>query len=250
MIPRKNNLHLSLGCLTAFLFVFAACTKDELTLPTRVSFEFVINEHQSSEETQGNKSTNQSQWFQPGSFKVDQGLLVVEAIEFDGRRQQGKEVFFRSDFSEPLLANLGGPSESKQVNFDIPQGEYNRIDMYFFLGTDDLMPLVLEGTFTRPGSHGEFPIKFEYRFREEIQVRARARHGQQNIVLQKDTPANAEVIMDAEFLFRFINFGLLMNAETTTIGGQETILINENINSNIFNILANRIPNSMAVVFD
>ncbi len=250
MNPRKKNSMVSLFWLFGFVFVFFACAKDELTLPAKVNFEFVINEHHADDEGTEGKSTDQYQGGQPGSFTVDQGLMVIEAIEFNAKREQGKDVFFRSDFSEPLLANLGGPSESKQVNFDIPQGEYNRIDMYFFLGTDELMPLVLEGTFTRPASQGEFPIKFEYRFREEIQVRARARHGQQNIVLQKDIPANAEVIMDAEFLFRFINFGLLMNAETTTIGGQETILINENINSNIFNILANRIPNSMAVVFD
>jgi hypothetical protein len=153
-----------------------------------------------------------------------------------------------SNFSEKIVSQLDTQSANIKVEFDIPQGEYNRVDITLHLGEGNNTPLRLEGQFTY-GQSNTIPIHFEYAYTDKITIRAKPKNGT-NIILSKDNVSNAKVIVDAEFLFRFLNPGVIANATRVNQGGQETILINHLNNVEIFNQVANRFNNAITVIFE
>ncbi len=236
----------NLAIILSFLLFLTSCAKDELTLPAEVNFVFGMICHQSCETDQP-KSTSQINM--NDNFSIDQGKIVIDAIEFDGRREKGKDVYFISNFASAIIADLENHTTSNSVRFDIPQGEYNKIDITFHLGNTQELPIVLQGTLNI-GANTQIPIRFEFMYNEQFQIRAKGRQFGQNIILRKDKPSTATALLDAEFLFRFINIGMIINADLINLNGVDVLLINNQHNVSIFNQLANRLHNSLTITFD
>jgi hypothetical protein len=234
-----------------FVGLFSSCSKDELTLPSKVYFHFGMSPHSDSENEEGFKN-GYGAVGQPGpiSFTIDKGTLVVAAIEFDGKREQGQDVYFISDFPVPVVAKLHEEGTQANVDFDIPQGIYKRIDIAMHLGNGPgEMPLKLEGLFNRPGI-GPVTIRFEYEFDDIITIRSTGSGASQEVTLRKDQPSTAMIRLDAGSLFRLVNPSVLMNADIIMENGQNILQISNNHNRNIFNQIAARINNAFTVVFE
>ncbi|MDX9770203.1 MAG: hypothetical protein RBT19_07560 [Tenuifilaceae bacterium] len=234
-----------LAVFVAVATIFFGSCKDELTLPATVHFEFGMVTFQNEDPAQGGQKNNVPS---PNRYAIDSGVLRVDAIEFDGRRSHGKDVYFISNFSEAIVSQLESQSSNIKVDFDIPQGEYNRVDITLHLvnGTD--IPFRLEGAFSY-GQSNVIPIHFEYAYTEEITIRAKPKVGT-SIILSKEKVSNARVIVDTEFLFRFLNPGVIANANRVVQGGEEIILINQLNNVDVFNQVANRFSKSISVEFE
>ena len=220
--------------------VLASCVKDELTLPAEVEFKFgmlpyVIND--------SNQETSSERY-----YSIDKGTLVIDAIEFDGKRRDGKDVYFVSNFSSQLIANLKEEKTNFDVRFDIPQGVYDRIDITLYLSNSIKSPLVLEGRM-QAAEPTQTPVRFEYNFSEQLEIRTIAR-SDQTIVLRKDKLSVAKVTVDTQLLFRLINYLTLNNAEVSKVDQTNTLLINDQNNTTIFNQLANRMNNVFTVTFE
>lgn len=235
MIKMKNLLKI---CVAVIVLGLASCERDELTLPAEVIFEFSMEPYQTDVAV---KSMN--------GFNVNEGTIEIKSLEFDGRRSQGEDYYFTKHFDQPLHAELHTGLKNQEVAFDIPQGVYDRIDLNLSLGTEDNNAIRLQGTFQQ-GPFDEIPVVFEYSFTEDVRVRARNNEGNEQIVLKKDTPATATVVLDVPFLFQLVNIGMFQFAEITPIDDQDVILINIGKNTDIFNLLATRLEKSMRVNFE
>ncbi|MFO7852464.1 MAG: hypothetical protein ACQERS_04270 [Bacteroidota bacterium] len=218
--------------------VISACEKDELKLPAEVKLEFDMNFFN----LEGNTKAGQK-------FTVDEAYLILSSLEFDGKREQGEDYFFTSPFDEPVRAEMHTGLTNQNISFDVPQGIYNVIELNLALGDGEGPALQLRGRF-QLGPFVDVPVLFEYAFSEEIRVRAMNKEGNRQVILKKDTPATATVILDAPFMFQLINMGILKNAEHFVIEGEETIVINNEKNIDIFNILATRLDKSLQVIFE
>jgi len=237
--------------ITAMLLLVTSCSKDELTLPSKVYFHFGMTPHSDIENDEVFKNGYESTG-QPGpiSFSIEEGTLVIAAIEFDGKRVQGQDVYFMSDFPAPVVAKLHEEGTQATVDFDIPQGIYKRIDVSLHLGNgQDAIPLVMEGTFNRPG-RGPVSIRFEFRFDDIITIRSTGGAANQEITLRKDQPSTAMVQLNTGSLFALINPGVFMNADISVENGQNILRISNNHNRNIFNQIAARMNNAFTVVFE
>ena len=217
--------------------------KDELTLPAEVDFKFgmVPFTNDDAEAKSAGKSPSVG-------YAIDHGEFVVEAIEFDGRRDQGKDVYFISNLSQKIVAELDKETTNIAVKFDVPQGSYNRIDIILHLGRNSDAPLVLIGNLNQ-GQAASVPIRFEFGFADEISIRAKAKSGT-SIVISRDKVTSAMVVVDTEFLFRFINPRVIALADMVDVDGVQTLLINHQRNVSIFNQVASRFHNSISVVFE
>jgi len=239
----KKNKHIRMKQVYLFFLIVAfslsSCQKDELALPSEVFFEFGMQPLEG-----GDDKVLQSS--QP-SLTINSGMLIVDAIEFDGRRNQGDDVYFISNFSEKLVARLNNQETNFNVTFDIPQGIYHRVDVIFHIESDQT-PIVLEGELTF-GLQNRIPVRFEYKFSDQITVKAKAKQGHE-VVLRKDKLNIARAQLNAQLLFRFINPSVITNGNFVNFNGEETLLINEHNNIDIFNQLASRIGNSFEVVFE
>jgi len=217
--------------------IFSSCEKEEYTEPVSVGFEFSMDTLQMNE---GAKA---------GSFTIDKGTLVLQALEFDGRRDQGDDYYFTSGFSTPLKAELHTKIANQKVEYDIPQGIYNRIELNLSLGVESENALCFEGRFQR-GPMDEIPVIFEYAIQEQLRVAAKNNQGIDQIVISKDNPLKAKIIVNVPSLFQFVNMSMIRNAETTQQNGGQIIKINNIQNTDIFNLLAARLDNAIYVVFE
>lgn len=232
--------------------LLSSCGKDPLTLPARVTFdfEFIAHEEESSlKNTSEEYSDNVPPNVAAGKLEVNKGKLAIESIEFDGRREEGRDIFFISDLPGPLVVDLETGTGNQELSFDIPQGVYNLIDIYFNMGGDNQIPLILEGKIKR-GAAYEMPVRFEFNIQEQLRVRAESKNQSSKIVLRKDTTSNAKIVVDAESIFKFVNPSVLRNASVSVIDGKELILVNNNNNNGIFNSLASRVEKSVKVIFN
>jgi hypothetical protein len=247
-MKRFRNLYFF---ITVTLVLVTSCSKDELTLPSKVYFHFGMTPYSDSEDEEGFKNGNESTG-QPGpiSFSIQEGTLVIAAIEFDGKRAQGQDVYFISDFPAPLVTKLHEGGTQATVDFDIPQGIYKRIDISLHLGNGaDAAPLKLEGVFNRPGI-GPVKLIFEYAFDDIITIRSTGSGVNHQITLRKDQPSNAMVQLDTGSLFALVNPGVFMNADISVENGQNILRISNNHNRNIFNQIAARMNNAFTIVFE
>ena len=214
--------------LTIFsiMLMLPACIKDELTLPAKVFFEFELIP---SFDTP------------PGGMIINKGSIIIESIEFDGRRDQGKDVYFTSDLSGPVFIDLENGQSDRELSFDIPQGVYNRVKIILNLAEkmegSKGIPFVLEGKISEGpmNNMNKIPLRFEYNFHERIEIEARSGNNANKIVLRKDTPATARIVVDAGLLFQFVNLPTLNNFTISQFNNQETIIISPESNSEIFN---------------
>ncbi|NOQ25464.1 MAG: hypothetical protein GQ564_08895 [Bacteroidales bacterium] len=223
---------------SSFIIFALSCEKDDLTLPVQVDFEFTMDSFHS----EGAKKANTF-------FEIDKGILNIQQIEFDGRRDQGEDYYFTSGFDFLVQAQLHNKIMSQNISYDIPQGVYNRINLNLSIGDGSEDALCLEGRFQK-GSMQEVQIIFKYSFQEQIEIKAKNSIGNDQIVLSKDTQMKANIIFNVPNLFQLVNMNMIQNAEITIKDEKEVIEINKEKNIDIFNLLATRLDNSMRVVFD
>ncbi|MEA2105949.1 MAG: hypothetical protein U9P82_04430 [Bacteroidota bacterium] len=231
----KNLLFISIFVCFVLL---SSCEKDELTLPAEVNLAFSMEPYPAETGLKAGEG-----------FEVNQGTIIIQSLEFDGRRDQGEDYFFTKHFENALQAELHNGTVNQQVSFDIPQGIYNRIEMIFSLGHEGENAICLQGRFQR-GPLDEIPIVFEYSFTENVRIKAKNKEGNEQIVLKKNNPSTATVLVDVPFMFQLVNPGMIQLAETTMVNSEETILINTKKNTDIFNLLATRLEKSMRVIFE
>ncbi|MFO8001057.1 MAG: hypothetical protein R6U46_07430 [Marinilabilia sp.] len=253
------------------IFAIQGCQKDELTKPAKVDFLFQMNpfetewaDNTGEEETDDEngeqavtrtKSATAENPFRngntPRSMAINQARLVITAIEIDGKREQGKDVFLASDFDPPLEISLEGTNLNEQdVSFDLPQGVYNKLEILFRLGQEDHPSMAFSGP-VNSNAPGKVNFKFEYHPREKIKTRAvKQNQTSESIAIDKSKKTSARIVVDAEYLFRNITPNQLAESQVTNQAGGQSILVSNKNNTNIFGALNNRLEKSIAVVFE
>jgi len=216
-----------------------SCEKDELKLPSELNIEFDMNAFSLDEEASKG----------PQLLIIDEGSLIINTMEFDGKREQGDDYFFSSSFEIPVEAEMHTGKSNQNISFDIPQGIYNSIEMNIKIGDKEKTALRLKGRLSK-GPFEDIPVVFEYSFSEEIRVRAEDKQGNRQIILRKDRPSTARIIMDAPRLCRLLNMRMIMMANQAVVNGEQILLINNTQNTEIFNIMATRLDQSLRVIFE
>ena len=249
----------------ALLFAFAGCEKitdpDPDKLPAKLKFDFSMTSFELSgdkdlQNGQTEMVTVQDETAQnpgagrPGRFVLDSGTMVIENIEFEGRRTQGMEhIYFMTDFSSAYEIDLSDPAVQPDISFDIPQGNYYLIEITLHLGTDDLSSLVMQGNYTHP-AHGEIPVIYDYSPGEQIRIRAKTRGTVANFALAREEDSQGSFELDTGSLMRLVNYGMIANAMVFDANGDEFLLINENINPGLFNNISARLPHAFTLFIE
>ncbi|PLX23701.1 MAG: hypothetical protein C0597_00685 [Marinilabiliales bacterium] len=222
----------------SMVIILSSCEKDDITQPVEVEFEFSME----SFHMEGDSKA-------ASGFDVDEGTIIISEIQFDGRRNQGEDYYFTSDFNSPLMAQMHNRVMNQNVSYDVPQGIYDRIDIHLSLGDSAQFALQLQGRFQR-GPLDEVLVDFQYAFKEQINIRARNNQGNEQVVFTQDSGLKAKVIFDVPHLFQFISMKMIQNAEITKNGNASVLEINNEKNTDIFNLMVTRLDNSMRVVFE
>ncbi len=246
LIMSKKSLFLT---IFSIMLILQACVKDELTMPAKVFLDFELIPYQ-----EGNSLKSGPPFETPvAGMIIDQGNITIESIIFDGKRDEGKDVYFVSNFASPVLVNLENGHVDSDLSFDIPQGVYNRIELSLTLGGNNEIPLLLKGRMKKGPLDNKMPLRFEYIFNEQIKIVAEPAGKANKIVLRRDNPANAKIVVDAGVLFQFIGFPELNDVNTSEFNDEEMVIISAESNIDLFRsmVMQSRgLEKAFRVIFD
>lgn len=216
------------------LMLFPSCEKeDPLKLPVDLAFSIKMNK---------NLKVNNTMVFTKGE-------IILADFEFEGEREIGEDVYFSKEFSSGLSIDLTNDEKIQELTFEIPQGIYKRIYIAFNTFDDfDQNCIVIEAYYTNT-QDVQIPIRFEFLSSEYFSVVAEDYSGDSQIVLNTDTPAYASIRLDPVYWFMNISNTMLDDSETVTINGKATILINEDINTRLYELIVARLDESTECVF-
>jgi len=148
-----------------------------------------------------------------------------------------------------LSINFDETQSIPELNFMIPQGEYDRIDIRMRTYDDDnTISILVEGTYTYSGG-GAIPFRFEFEDSEQFKIRAE-NNGSGNIVLDKDVSSLAKIVLDPKHWFEPVPISLFENADITNVNGTNTIVINKDENDDIYDLVVDRIDETPIIVFN
>jgi hypothetical protein len=239
------------------------CKKDELTLPASAKFVFEMTpfeiedeeiDDENEDETDDNDDNKNALVSIPSNnnppfdnkhdfnyLKIDKATLTITAIELDGKREQGKDVFMVSDFDPPLKIDLtSNETRDYNVSFDIPQGIYKKLDIQFYLGTEE-NPAICFGGLIKQGNPQKIRFSFEHSLKERVRVRAMKEKPSDPIVLNKDKKYHARVIVDARYMFQNMTMNQLQSTNIISTPNGKEIKINHNNNKAVFGLMTGRL---------
>jgi hypothetical protein len=208
----------------------------------------------------------QNQWKQPVDVEItmdvkrtttasnplsfDSGELVLADFSIEGERLQAEGVSFSKEFAQGLRIPFDPNTGIAELDFEIPQGTYSSIAVTFSTYDDLAQPnIVLEGIYTN-SSAVDVPFRFEFMSSEEFSIVAEDDTGANSIVLNKDVPSKGNIRLDPFYWFDLISTSRLDNAVLSNVDGVQTLLINDQVNTDIYDDVADRIDEQTEMLFE
>ena len=232
------------------ILFFPSCTeKDELTLPVNVDFMISISDNSSGDEY----------------LSFTGGVIGVQKIGFEGKRDAGEDIFFETDpkMNLPQLTFGTYAQPASISDFDIPQGIFNYMKWDINLkkividelndddddGDDDSLytGLAILGTYSYQ-SGVSIPIILAIDNAEQFSVRSFDPEGNSTIVLSVEKDYDAVLLLDPGYSFHSISRESIEEAETSDDSGTEVILISSEENEDLYEVLLYRIAQSAKVI--
>jgi hypothetical protein len=215
------------------VFMLDSCGKSEWKEPTEVSFFIDINRTE----------------IMDGRLSFTGGQVMLRETSFDGYRIQADDVYFEREFENGIVVPFSSSNSLSALMFDIPQGTYSSIRIDLSAERSDTETNYVEGDFTL-NSGGQIPIFIEVDEIEFYDVLAQALSGDNEINLIAGNPSSAVIILNTVHWMSSISVNMLDNAETTMIDGVESILINSDTNSDVYELIAEKIETNNQVIFN
>lgn len=202
-----------------------------------------------------------------GRLNFTGGSITLASFSFEGRREQGADVFFTKEYERGLQIAFDATQPVDALAFQVPQGNYVRIEVELETYDDTAVSgLVLTGSYLH--SNGvRYPLRLELSSSVDIEIEASDRSGSKQIVLKQSSPATAKIKLDPIKWFEAVPLSHLDNAVLTAgesegevenegeseeemVSGASYILINEEVNESIYEIIITRVEQSAEIVFE
>lgn len=175
------------------------------------------------------------------------GILRIDKFEFEGKRQQGNDVYFADEVAGLTALDVSTSSFLNAMRYDIPQGTYDEIRCRIrFKSSESSLPsLHIEGNYVNASSQS-FPVIFEAFDQVPIEISLTGTE----VVFVEETDANGIIHFNINEWFSSLTANQLDNADLTTINSVQTILIDEQNNSALYDIIFNRIGTTESLGFN
>lgn len=222
--------------IALFVVLAASCNKDKKwKLPTEVKFKMDINRSSCV----------------GGNLTFTGGNIVIQSFSFDGQRDEGDDVYFMNDYPGGLNVNFDPNNPVSAWDFDIPQGTYHKVTVSFqTYGDLDDDRIVLTGTYYNTSDLVTYPVRLEFEVDEFYSVVAASSSGSNTIVLDKDVPASASIKLNPVYWFQLVTPNDMDNATLTPVNSVPTIVISDSENTDIFDLVSDRIDEATQTTFD
>lgn len=224
----RNILLYSL--IFAKALALGSCASDELKEPVRASLVFTIEANQPPQE----------------ELSINEVALTITQLDFDSKRKAGEDYPFTIHFDEPLQISSQSTKSALISAFDLPQGEYNQIDIDLEIAAKHGFSTVNEENSIRINgmykAKNKAAVPFMFVYTEATNFSYQLGNGSTGVlsVDQQVTP-ELSLSFDPAYWLAELNENRLKSAKTTEIDGTETILISANFNDKIYTDLLRRL---------
>lgn len=181
------------------------------------------------------------------SITITNGIIVVDKFEFEGKRKQGNDVYFNSESENLTRIDIGTSAFLSPLNYDIPQGTYTEIRCKLRFKSDDsnTPSLRIEGTFLNSSSQ---VIPFIFETADHIPIEIAATGIEETFI--EDNEIRPVIHLNVNQWFSAITNNQLENADTTIVNSVPTILLDEDNNSDLYELVISRIGTIESLDFD
>lgn len=204
--------------------ILGACETDNLKEPTTLSFEITID-------TTDNQSNNFLQ-FTGGSINLSE-------FSFEGKRLGSDDVYFEKSFPNGLIVSFLKEETNNELLFTVPKGTYYFTEITFETFDDNSQPTIITNGVFLDGNTTT-PILFEFLSNEYFTVQS----AEEKTI---STNSSFTIQLDPNFWFSTITTNDLNSADKKSINGVPTIYISEDFNDNIYDIVADKLDESLAL---
>lgn len=215
--------------LLSIVFVSVACTKNKLKIPTEFSVMMKLNKEFNSSNT----------------LKFNTGTVRLESIGIEGERIKGDDVDFVRDFGSGL--NMAFDKSNSNLNFDVPQGVYRSISIFFETTTDNSNASISVLGDYISNTNDTISIICEFQYSESFEIEIEDTKGSLDLTLDKDNPKQSVIKFDPIYWFEIVPNSMLENANTTNVNGKTQMYINESVNEDIYELVVDRIEESTKI---
>ena len=212
------------------LLLLLACSSDEFSLkqPTSISFKMDVNRVPTK----------------AGKLSFNDGFLILSRFTFDGDRVQGGDNYFDRRFESGLKVPFDSDNGLFDLNFEVPQGNYSRIEVEFEIEYKselaDEVSLQVSGTYTNSDG-STYPIVLQLEELKFFGVNARNVNGGSEIILVADQMNSGTIVLNPVHWFSGVSTEDLDEASLENFEGQQTILINDSHNEDILDEVEDKI---------
>lgn len=183
-----------------------------------------------------------------GRLYFDGGQISISRFQLEGNRVQGDDYFFQNGYSPAIAIPLDSNWFNPDLQFDLPQGIYNRIEIQFEIPSANITTLRVEGNFQ--DSSGQWiPLRLEVDSFEAFQVLASDNEGFREVVIDNDFGYIALIKLNPVHWFSSISLSQLEQADRSMIGGTSGILISSDVNAELYSDIDDRLDelNSLSI---
>lgn len=227
----KNSIKVILAIGLVLPLAFSACKKED-SGDSRLNISAGI--------VNGSSTVNKFSLVQSGNLVFDTGYVWVREIVFDGEMDNNTSIsktverFSKIDF----VSGVANPSLDDVI---IPAGTYTSVNLGVELRDEDNQPAIMMwGTYTR-SDNSVVPIRFEFNSGEVFEAESSG-----TATVQSDEVATARITFDPSVWFSVVSANQLDNANTNNDG---VLVVSENMNSAIFDAVADRLDISTQAEF-
>ncbi|MEW6655037.1 MAG: hypothetical protein AB1394_16430 [Bacteroidota bacterium] len=165
----------------------------------------------------------------PNTVMIDSGYVIIREIVFDGEKTEGGSISITHEQISTISIATGKATPDIEVT--IPSGKYKHVNLGVEIHDETNKPsIVAKGVYT-DNSGKKIPIRFEFNSGEVFEANAKEH------TFASGTTALAQINFSPSKWFSTLHSSMLENA--TQLNG--VILINENTNTSIFDIVADKL---------
>ncbi len=222
MKKRKINLFILFLFSLVGVLVFTGCKKKDTETAVSVSIKM---------------KTTDVNFKNTPTLEFHSGYVVIREIVFDGDLENGGSVSITHEQISKidLATGLADP----EVNVYIPAGSYRYVNLGIEIQDENDIPsVVAEGIYT-DSTGQQIPVRFEFNSGEVFEANADA------YTFEPGRSAIAEIDFSPAVWFSTVTTAMLDNAER--VNG--VILINESVNTDIFDIVADKLDDATDAQF-
>lgn len=187
----------------------------------------------------------------PDLLTLDAGYIVLGSFSVFGERTGAEDFTFTRTFEDGLRIPLGHTTTLSDLQFDLPQGNYDEITISFETYEDGNINLFVEGQYQYLNPlKSPSDVHLELVASKTFEVEVTNEVGEKTFKLDETVKETPTVILDPKKWFIGIVDNDMAAADVNVTNNQQLIVLNSSNNLSVFNKVDNQVGDATVCIMN